>query len=143
MADQKREWIKIGITQSVDELRMFGPTVPLHISAGDETGARPFQVNAQIDTGANLSCCGPQIGKRLGAPAGSILLQAAGSKPQDVPLFSAMLWFPGGTGIKANLAVLASLGEPHDVLIGRDILGVCRLEVNFTTGLVDLHFKIS
>ena len=39
------------------------------------------------------------------------------------------------------MTILHWLGEPYDLLIGRDILGDCRLTCNFTTGAWEINFK--
>lgn len=140
--ETKREWIKIGVDNSVDDLRRYGPSLPLQVSKIEDQQPR-LDVHAQLDTGANHSCCSPGLGQLLGIPpSGSLFQHHAGREPQSVPVFRARLWFPGGTQIDADLAVLSSLAEPHAILIGRDILSMCRLDVDFLSGRTELHMKV-
>lgn len=137
------EWIKLTVNQRVDELRAFGPTIPIKVSATPSDSVR-VDALAQIDTGANHSCLTEALAGALGLPSiGTLFQHAAGREPQNVPIHRARLWLPGGTNIDADLAILASLREPHAILIGRDILQFCRLNVDFTNGRVEFHIRRS
>jgi hypothetical protein len=60
---ETREWIKVGVDHPPNELRLFGPCVPIEISTLD--GASAAQAVAQIDTGASTSCISPELYEQL------------------------------------------------------------------------------
>jgi hypothetical protein len=67
-------------------------------------------------------------------------LRALPTEPQDTQLFRCKLFFPGITQVTADFAILSHLKEPHEVVIGCDILHSARLIVDFTTGQWELRF---
>ena len=98
---EKREWVKITITQPVEEIRKFGPSIPIKISSVD--GLSSADVAAQIDTGAGHSCISPTLFKRLGlAKTGTAEQHAAGFEPQNVPICEAQILLPSGTKFKSR-----------------------------------------
>ena len=131
-------WVRIRVTAKVEELRQFGPTLPVTVSANSLSK----ETFAQVDTGANHSCISERLADQMGIPPhGALYQHPAGSEPEHTAVFRCAIEFPNGTKIDADMAVLPSLSDPHDVLIGRDILQTCRLVVDFVTGEWEIHFK--
>jgi predicted aspartyl protease len=133
-------WIRFGVNMDPEELRRIGPSVPeVTIAAGNTS----TMGRAQFDTGANHTCMTQRVADALGIqPSGTILQHAAGKDPAETPLFQVRLTFHNGTVLDHDIAVLRSLSAPHDLLIGRDILGLGRLVVDFTTGRWEWHIKL-
>lgn len=132
-------WVELNTTMSVAELRQFGPTTDLKVRSA--AGGEYFEVLAQIDTGASHSCVGPALAAKLGGPTGQLLQHQAGGQPAYAPQHSCEILLPTGNVVNVDLTVLAGLSDPHQVLIGRDVLAFCRLVVDFTTGKWSLHLK--
>lgn len=138
--NDKPAWIKSGFEQTVENLYDIGPSARVTVSAR-ERGATRYAVIAQIDTGAGGTGISPRLAEKLGiAPVDSGLIHEAGREP------IAALYYPvslalGPMVVELEVAGLPSLGDPHDVLVGRDVLGKFRLIVDFTTGQTQLHFK--
>ena len=141
--DEKAAWAKIRITQTVDELIKYGPSIKIGIAPVPFEGAGLVTVLAQIDTGAAGSGMSPRLTRKLGLkPIDSGEIHEAGRTPIIAPYFRVRLILPS-TDIETDIVGLPSLNPPHDVLIGRDILTNCRLIVDFTSGLTALHIRSS
>lgn len=148
--DKEPVWAKIGLRQGVDDLIKYGPTIRAAIC--DVTSkSNTVNVLAQIDTGASMSGISPNVVRRLqlrGHGAGDIV--EAGRERitvdfHEVDIVMAFRNPPSGAlhsmSIRCEVAGLPSLAPPHDLLIGRDILGQFRLLVDFTTGTTQLHLR--
>ncbi len=139
--DEKAGGAKITITQTVDEILQFGPSIEIGIAPAPFDGTGKIVVLAQIDTGAICSGLRPGFAKELGLnKVGEATAHVAGLQPVVVSCFNVRFYL---ATIEFDLEVveLATLDPPHDVLIGRDILSNCRIEVDFTSGLIVLHIK--
>jgi predicted aspartyl protease len=139
-------WARLSVDATPEHLRVYGPCVLVDIQGitqSTDTTPKIEGVVALFDTGAGHSCISPALAARLGIPSHSTLKQyAAGTEPQDTQLFRCILFFPGITQVTADFAILSHLKEPHEVVIGCDILHSARLIVDFTTGQWEAHFKI-
>lgn len=134
-------WTRLTVTSDFAIMKTIGPTLPIEFESL-ELKAETKKVLALIDSGANHSCIGPRLFAALGISASRTINQhPAGKEPEYVPIFLGRIKFHNGTQIDGDFAVLASLGDPYDILIGRDILSLCRLVIDFTTGNWELHFK--
>jgi predicted aspartyl protease len=140
--DKEAGWAKITFRQTVDELIQNGPTIEIGVTCIDSgNGAR---VLAQIDTGAAGTGVSAKLAERLGLmPYGEHgEIHEAGRERLVVPYHFVRLTLPHAD-IEHEVACLPSLGAPHDVLIGRDILANSRLVVDFIAGVVGLHIRAS
>lgn len=143
-------WAKIGLRQGVDDLIKYGPTIR---AAVRDIASKPNTVSilAQIDTGAAMSGVSPDVVRRLQLRRhGSGDIVEAGRERitvdfHEVDIIMALRDPPSGElramSIRCHVAGLPSLAKPHDLLIGRDILGQFRLLVDFTTGTTQLHLR--
>ena len=139
--DEEAAWAKIRITQTVDELLKFGPSVEIGIAPVPFEGKGLITVLAQIDTGAAGSGMSPRLTRKLNLkPVGKGEIREVGREPIVVNYFRVRLFLPS-TDIETDIVGLPSLDPPHDVLIGRDILANCRLIIDFPRGLTGLHIK--
>ncbi|MBI2586717.1 MAG: hypothetical protein HYW28_12740 [Rhodospirillales bacterium] len=134
-------WTVLDTNLAAEHVRRFGPTIAIDIWSVNQT-VKLQDVLAQIDFGASHSCISPRLAPRLNVePIGVLNTQIAGLKPEDIPVFRCGVTFPTGTKIEGDFAILPHLAEPHDVLIGRNILANCRVIVDFTSGNIQIHFK--
>jgi hypothetical protein len=139
-------WVTLGVDMPVEEIVRYGPSLqgvkltPDASFGHDNVSPLPRQVSAQMDTGAEISCISARLWQELGVkPCRFLNANSEASRP--VPMCRANIAFQNGTQINADLAVFAQLAQPHDLLIGRDILRLGRIVVDFTTGHWELEFK--
>lgn len=141
--DKEPTGAKITLTQSVDDLIQNGPTMKVGIAALPFDPAMMSVVLAQIDTGAHGTAVSPRIANSLGLKEidrGEV--HEAGRDPIVASYYRVRLRMPG-TDIEIDVVGLPTLREPHDVLIGRDVLANCRLAIDFANGKTWLHIKSS
>ncbi len=139
--DEEAAWAKIRITQTVDELLKFGPSVEIGIAPAPFEGKGLITVLAQIDTGAAGSGMSPRLTRKLNLkPVGKGEIREVGREPIVAHYFSVRLFLPSND-IETDIVGLPSLEPPHDVLIGRDILAKYRLIIDFPRGLTGLWIK--
>lgn len=137
--DKEAGWTKIRIRQTVDHLFKHGPSIDVDVAPID--GGTIARVMAQIDTGASRTGISPRLVKNLGlAPVASGFVHQVGLPRIHVPFFKIRLGFPR-LDINIDVVGFATLERPHDILLGRDILGKCRLSVDFLSGVTVLHVK--
>jgi len=138
--DEKPRWTKINIKQPVQDLIEYGPSFEMGVTS--TTTGETIKVLAQLDTGAAGTGVSKRLSQRLALmPHGAWgEVHEAGREPLVVPYHLVRLGFPHGD-FELEAACLPSLGEPHDVLIGRDILKKCRLDIDFTTGVTTLLIR--
>lgn len=139
MADnEKTAWTKIHVTQPIDELFKHGPTVEVGIRA-----SRDLIVQALIDTGSPITVISQSLANCLNLnPTGKGDFREVGRESISADCFDLKLFWPGtGVGFELNVACLPIREPPHDLLIGRDILAICRLAIDFTTGIVGLEIR--
>lgn len=137
-------------TQSAVELLIkHGPCFEVGIQALDASMQHPVSdrfenIVALIDTGATHSCISDRLANRFMVDAVDRTHQAAaGFEPVFVDSWTCKIFFPYDRIILTNkFALLAHLAEPHDIVIGRDILRDTILNINFLTGHWDLTFEI-
>jgi predicted aspartyl protease len=138
-------WIRENAVQIQSELVGHGPSFYVSVEPFDDKGGRRPTLNniiAQIDPGAGATCISPRLAAKLGVPAVSTAdLQIAGDRSQTLQRFQCGVIFADGTRWDSELAALPYIGEPHDVVIGRDFLAHTRLLIDFTTGSWELHIK--
>lgn len=139
--DKEAAWAKIAIRQPIDELIKHGPSLKIGIlpvpSIGNAVGAL-----AQIDTGAAGTGLSPRLVSALSLPpTGDGEIREPGREIISVKFYRVRLILPSRLDVEVEVAGLPSLAEPHDILIGRDILAEARLLVDFTDGITRLHFK--
>ena len=139
--------VSINVNADIGDLKKRGPSLPI-IFMPDENFAlvsksvKEHAVTAQLDTGANHSCISQELANNLNiSPSGEVLQHGAGQEAKNTPAYKATVTFPKGTEVTAEFAVLPSMHNDHDVLIGRDILSLGKLVVDFTTGKWSIHFK--
>jgi predicted aspartyl protease len=140
-------WVRLAVDALPEELRRFGPCVEVSMQpvtqSHEPAGPKIDKLVALVDTGAGTSCLGPKLAARLGiTPKRTIIQHAAGAKSQNVPVFRCKLFYPGITQVEADFAVLSHLKEPHEVVIGCDLLYQSRVVADFTSGKWEIHFKI-
>jgi hypothetical protein len=141
MTDNKEPlWSKICLRQPVDDIVKYGPSIEVNVSAID--GGPRIKALAQIDTGA----AGSGISKKLAAklklrPTGAGEIHQPGLPSTVAPYFRVRIALPIAGDIEVEVTGLATLDPPHDVLIGRDILALCRLAIDFTDGTTTLHIR--
>jgi predicted aspartyl protease len=139
--DEKPRWTKIDLAQTVDDIFEHGPTLPIKIRAGHLKGGI-VQVLALIDTGASATGLSPRLVQKLVlVPFDHGAIQEAGREPIEAARFEVSILLEPSRYIDALAVGLPSLAAPHDVIVGRDVLARCRLDVNFTTGVTSIHFK--
>ena len=143
--DQQRVTLSLGGWARVQRkmLRRFllkrGPTLPVVVALD---GVQPFETLALFDTGANQSFLAPREEKYLGVRIGEWLIHFAGQPPRPVPVYKGNVRFKNGVNVDCELGIIEHLAEPHGLLIGRDILALGRLIVDFTTGAFEFHIKL-
>jgi hypothetical protein len=141
--DNETGWAKIEFCQSVDDLIQHGPSIDIGIGPSPYLGTGQIRVRAQIDTGAVCSGLRPGLAQKLGlSNVGTAIARIAGLAPIETPLYAAMFFMPFGD-IDLNVIDVGSMDAYHGALIGRDILGNCRLNIDFLSGVTTLHIKAS
>ena len=104
-------------------LALYGPTLWVRVGAQDSTEAS--QVQALIDTGADLSCVDIDLARNLSLQLADIRPTRGIHGEQRTEFFLAELRIPVlnfiGRGMLAGLQ-LQSSGFRHSVLLGRDFL---------------------
>lgn len=104
-----------------------------------ELPTEPYQ--ALIDTGAATTCIDSALAARLGLPVVDQKIVASPLGPGEMNLHLAQMILPG---LDATFygeffgAHLAAGGQPHSILIGRDLLRNFVLHYNGITGAVTL-----
>jgi predicted aspartyl protease len=142
--DEETGWAKIRITQKADDLIQHGPTIPVVVVRLPVDPTRMQCVYAQIDTGAAGSIISDSLANRLGLERidfGEV--RQAGRVVITAPYFHVRFILGRGIEIDLDVAALSTFDPPHDVLLGRDILASCRLDVDFLSGETRLHIKAS
>ena len=141
--------LECGFT-SGDVLFAVGPTTyvlvgfdPEWLGADTGTPAIPDgQHAALIDTGAIESCIDDSLAQRLGLPAIDRETIAGVSGPMEATRCAAQLHFPELSstlhGIFSGVR-LAEGGQPHVVLLGRDLLQHFTMTYDGRTGRVTLN----
>ncbi|UVK37633.1 hypothetical protein LHFGNBLO_004698 [Mesorhizobium sp. AR10] len=138
--DKKPIWTKFSFEQSINSLLKYGPTIRIEIG-GIDLSSPKLSVLAQIDTGAAGCGISARIAKLLALkPIDVGQIHEAGREPITASIFAVRLYTPA-MDMELDVAALTSLADPHDVLIGRDLLARFRIAVDFTTGLTQLHFR--
>jgi hypothetical protein len=128
-----RQWVGLTDTVNPEDLQRHGPTIPVRV--GPANGEAEHSVLAQVDTGASHSAISPRLAAFLGVrPTREVKANHPVHEPVLVDVFRCSLALPNGTVLEADCAVLPNLIHPHDVLIGRDILAICRLSIDFVSG---------
>ncbi len=140
--DEKARWSEINIHQPIESLVQHGPTLKVGISGVPFTGDNIIQAAAQIDTGASNCGISERLIKRLSLEPlpGEFLTVEAGREPIARKAYWVRLRLPV-MEVEVEAYSLPSLTDPHDFLIGRDVLANCRIMVDFTSGQVKLHFR--
>lgn len=140
--DKEPAWAEITFRQNIDDMIKYGPTCPIGIG-GPESDDVAMTVFAQIDTGAAGTGISPRLVDRLGlAPVSSGMIHEAGREPISVNMYGVSLFFPRFK-VVLDVSGLPSLAAPHDIVIGRDILKDTRFIVDFTSGIIRVHFRTS
>jgi len=109
------------------------------------------RVQAMVDTGASISCVEPSVLTNLAlAPTGlaSVTTPSTGNTPHDTYQYDVSLLVPGPTANHAalfvpNLAVISSelyQAQGFHMLIGRDVLSLCRLTYDGQAGFFTLAY---
>jgi hypothetical protein len=139
---EKPKWLRHRFSHSVEHMLLYGPGMKVGIAALPFVEGSLTTVIAQIDTGAHGSAISPNIVKKLKLePTGGLSeVRQAGYAPYFADYYGVRLALPH-IDIDLDIAGLKTLEPPHDVLIGRDILASYRLSIDFTIGLVELHFR--
>lgn len=139
--DKESGWTEVRFCQSLDDLKQYGPSIPIEVSAAIDNAPKRIRALALVDTGAAGTGIGPDLAKRLGLPLiGRGMIHEAGRAPIMAGLHRVRLCFPS-IDIDVDVTALPSLGEPHDVLIGRDVMAKSHLYVDFLTGKTRLAIK--
>lgn len=129
------------VNAKAEDLKNRGTVLPIMFSTDSD---EEQEIIAQIDTGTGHSSISPLLAKKLqAAPVGEAYMHPAGQEPVSVPTYRGTITIGTGTVINADFAVLPSLHEDYDALIGTDILCFCKIVIDFTTGQWSLHFKIN
>ena len=132
-SDESGAWIDIGWTQT--DLFEIGPSFVVQVRSPHGV----HTVLAQIDTGATVSAISPSLFQKLGVvPHDFGEFRVAYEKAVPAPIVRAVMGLPEGSEVEMEFAVLVQVGEPHDVLIGRDFLRACSLHIDFIGGGVSL-----
>ncbi|QOF73621.1 retropepsin-like domain-containing protein [Aminobacter sp. SR38] len=142
--EDRAVWSSVGFNQRVDNLMQYGPTAHVGVAAVPYSSGSAIAALAQFDTGAAGTGISPRLVERLGLkPIGLGVIQEAGREALTASFFALRLWLPGiDRWIDLDVAGLPSLADPHDVLIGRDVMSSFKLVVDFTSGATQLHFKV-
>jgi hypothetical protein len=140
--NEEPRWSKIAISQTVDELAEYGPTIRV-VVRNPET-SMSLEVSAQIDTGASETAITSALAERLRLNACTVGgTQQAGSEARDTQYFGIKLFLLGTDipDLDMEVAGLPGVAPPHDVLIGRDILQHSMMLVDFFTGETTIHLS--
>lgn len=114
------DWYAIEERQSAGDLKKFGPTTRIVIR-NDATG-RNTDVRVQIATDLPVSLIRSGLAPSLGLDR----------LPVERAAYRVHMVFP--TGILEFAALETPLDAPHDLVLGRDFLSTCRMEIDFNTG---------
>ena len=108
-----------------NSLAQYGPTLWVRVGAGTEGSPESPQVQAFIDTGADLSCVDVDLARSLSLQLADIRTTRGIHGEQRTEFYLAQLRIPvlsfTGRGILAGLH-LQSSGFRQSVLLGRDFL---------------------
>ena len=137
------DWHILKVEAQPDQLVRFGPVLHVQIAAANEP-ADWHRANALIDTGATQTCIRRSFADKIGLIAvGNTDFGSAGAKTMNVPEFACTIQFDKLTQVRdLSACAVPRLHGPYDLLIGLDVLGICRLGIDFTTGHWQLHFPI-
>lgn len=137
----EEDWIKIRVKQPAIDMVAYGPSMQVKLKKVG--AAQTVDLIAEIDTGAGHSAISPEAQRRLGADiVGSADVHEINKNPTAIPVCRAVLRFPKGPDLNREFLVLNSLGAPHDVVIGRDILRAGVFSANFVGGFYELHLSL-
>jgi predicted aspartyl protease len=135
---------KIRINQRANDLIQHGPTIPVVVARLPVDPTKMQCVYAQIDTGAAGSIISDALVNKLGLKRidfGEV--RQAARVVITAPYFRVRFILGRRIEIDLNVVALSTFDPPHDVLLGRDILASCRLNVDFLSGETRLHIKAS
>ena len=76
------------------------------------------------------------------AQSGMAQHHTVGPEARVTPMCLAKINFPGGTLLGGHFTVVSQLRKPIGVLIGRDILERCRLNIDFTRGTIEFFIGV-
>ena len=140
--NEKPVWTEITIRQTADDIRKYGPSLAVRVGALPNNGVKAVEVCAQIDTGAEITSIDDRLAQRLALKAiAHGLVHKAGAQPHPALYFRVLLSLPHFRFDIDVEAFATSLGAPHDLVIGRNVLKDCRLASDFTTGLTRLWIR--
>lgn len=123
-----------GALNAADEMHQFGLILPVVVGS-QVSGLTSKPVTALVDTGAHRSALDKALASSLCIePFGSEPLDVVGGIAREVGLSSCSIGFQGGVVVKLGEVAIDDLPVFCPVIIGRDILGIGQLIVDFTQG---------
>jgi hypothetical protein len=131
------DWIQLSYEMG-DDLQWIDPSACVDVRATG--GDHCENVLAQIDPAAGTSLIHSALSEKLGCAAlpDRRLVHMATKVVMDLPVVSASFRFPKGGEIHLDCAV-GEMGDPHQVLLGRDFLRACKMSIDFISGKFVLH----
>lgn len=139
---------KVGF-ENPDDLIASGPTMMVLVGLSYDTFPDPHldtmtpPLYALIDTGASHTCVDKTLAIQLELPIRGKPFSIAGiAGSETVNMHLGQIYMPALGETLSGLfpAVdLAGGGQPHKVLIGRDLLKACRMSYDGTTGDVEIE----
>jgi hypothetical protein len=132
---------------SPDQLQQLGPCVRVdieHCPDDGQSSQRFLQVTAIIDTGAQGCCISSRLKARLGdiPEDGTRNVHDLLGPHEGESIYRCKLIFGEGIEAVQHFSVLATLVEPYDILIGRDLLQGGQLSINFEEGRFSLLLDV-
>jgi hypothetical protein len=130
-----------------EELQNLGPSLRIIVEPILTTSEiqRIDGVLAIIDTGATRSCISDRLLKRfisLPVIGKRREISAVARETEYVPTYRCKVLYPCGIEAKNDFSVLPHLSEPHDMLIGCDMLAHSQLIIDFPSGKWCISFNL-
>lgn len=136
----------LNINSTPAQLQQLGPTIEVTLELADAPLTQPPEriekLKAIIDTGSAVSCITGRVADKLGAPSGKLNQGTVHGKIENAATFRCRLFYPCGVDAITDFSVLAHLSEPHDILIGCNLLAKSALSIDFVTGKWCIVFTV-
>jgi hypothetical protein len=137
----------LNIKQSPEQLQQLGPSLCIEIELADgpqdQIPERFGGVVALVDTGANVSFISSRLITTLNATPVDTRIKIVNGKPENVAMYRCKVIYPNGVYHINDFSIFPNLSEPHDLLIGRDMLANTQMTVDFPSGNWTILFNVA